>query len=54
MAIGAGWLFILSRRQRGLLGDIEADLDRTVAAHDEPRAATVTPPVLGLAADAEA
>ena len=54
MAVGAAWLFILSRRQRGILGDIETDLDRTVAAHDEPRAAAAAPPVLGLAADAEA
>ena len=28
MAVGAGWLFIVSRRQPGILNDIEADLER--------------------------
>ena len=52
MAVGATWLFVLSRRQRGILGEIEADLDRSVNAHDEPRpapaAAPGAAPVLGL------
>ncbi len=28
MAVGAGWLFIVNRRQPGILTDIEADLER--------------------------
>ena len=28
MAVGAGWLFIVNRRQPGILADIEADLER--------------------------
>lgn len=28
MAVGAGWLFLVNRRQPGILGDIEADLER--------------------------
>jgi hypothetical protein len=28
MAVGAGWLFIVSRRRPGILRDIETDLER--------------------------
>ena len=28
MAVGAGWLFVVNRRQPGILVDIEADLER--------------------------
>jgi amino acid transporter len=35
MAIGGGWLFILSRRRRGILAEIEEDLDRSLAAHEQ-------------------
>ena len=28
MAVGAGWLFVVNRRQPGILADIEADLER--------------------------
>ena len=28
MAVGAGWLFLVNRRQPGILSDIEADLER--------------------------
>jgi hypothetical protein len=28
MAVGATWLLIVSRRRRGILADIEADLER--------------------------
>jgi amino acid transporter len=35
MAIGGGWLFILSRRRRGLLAEIEADLDSSIDVHEQ-------------------
>ena len=28
MAVGAGWLFFVNRRQPGILSDIETDLER--------------------------
>jgi amino acid transporter len=41
MAVGGSWLFILSRRRRGILAEIEADLDQSLAAHEQ-RAAPAT------------
>ena len=35
MAIGGGWLFILSRRRRGILAEIEDDLDRSIDVHEQ-------------------
>jgi amino acid transporter len=35
LAVGGGWLFILSRRRRGLFTEIEADLEATLAAHEQ-------------------
>ena len=35
MAVGGGWLFILSRRRRGILAEIEDDLDQSLAAHEQ-------------------
>jgi hypothetical protein len=32
MAIGGGWLIILSRRRRGILAEIETDLEATLEA----------------------
>jgi amino acid transporter len=49
MAIGGGWLFILSRRRRGILAEIEEDLDRSVDAHEQ-RAVTVADPIPSTAA----
>jgi amino acid transporter len=48
MAIGGGWLFILSRRRRGILAEIEDDLDRSLAAHEQ-RAVPVTAVAPGMA-----
>ena len=41
MVAGGSWLFYVSRRRRGILAEIEADLDQTLAA-DEERARPVT------------
>jgi amino acid transporter len=35
MAVGGGWLFALSRRQRGILAEIEDDLDQSLAVHEQ-------------------
>lgn len=35
MAVGGGWLYILSRRRRGILAEIEEDLDRSLADHEQ-------------------
>ena len=35
MAVGGGWLFVLSRRQPGILAEIEDDLDQSLAAHEQ-------------------
>jgi amino acid transporter len=48
MAIGGGWLFILSRRRRGILAEIEDDLDRSLAVHEQ-RAVPVTAVNPGMA-----
>ena len=51
MAAGGAWLFIVSRRQRGILAGIEAELEQTLQAHEHERQAA---PILDLAAEAEA
>jgi amino acid transporter len=43
LAVGAAWLFILSRRRRTLFSEIEADLEATLAAHEQ-RAETEAAP----------
>jgi len=48
MAVGGGWLFILSRRRRGILSEIEDDLDRSLAAHEQ-RAVAGTVAAPGMA-----
>jgi amino acid transporter len=48
MAVGGGWLFFLSRRRRGILAEIEDDLDRSLAAHEQ-RAVPATVAGPGLA-----
>ena len=35
LAVGGAWLFILSRRRRTLFSEIEADLEATLAAHEQ-------------------
>jgi hypothetical protein len=35
MAVGGGWLYLRGRRRRGLFTEIEADLDATLAAHEQ-------------------
>jgi amino acid transporter len=35
MAVGGGWLVVLSRRQRGILAQIEAHLDQSLADHEQ-------------------
>jgi hypothetical protein len=35
MVAGGCWLFILSRRRRGLLTEIEADLDSSIDVHEQ-------------------
>jgi amino acid transporter len=47
MAVGGSWLFVLSRRRRGILAEIETDLEATLEAHEQhPVAATVADPSL--------
>jgi len=40
IAAGGTWLFILSRRRRGILAEIEADLEHTVEVHEQRAGAT--------------
>jgi amino acid transporter len=35
IAVGLGWLFILSRRRRGILAEIEADLEQSLEVHEQ-------------------
>jgi amino acid transporter len=35
IAVGGGWLFILSRRRRGILAEIEADLEQSLEVHEQ-------------------
>jgi amino acid transporter len=44
MAVGGSWLYILSRRRRGILAEIEDDLDQSLAVHEQ-RAAPAAAPV---------
>ena len=48
MAIGGTWLYLRSRRNRGLFSEIEADLEATVAVHEQrahaPATAVATEP----------
>jgi amino acid transporter len=53
MAVGGAWLFILSRRRRGILGEIEDDLDQSLAAHEQ-RAASATGAATGGVPEAAA
>jgi len=39
IAAGGSWLFILSRRRRGILAEIEADLEQSLEAHEQRAAA---------------
>lgn len=41
MAVGGGWLFLLSRRRRGILTEIEDDLDKSIDVHEQ-RAVSAT------------
>jgi amino acid transporter len=50
MAAGGGWLFIASRRHRGLFSEIEADLDATLAAHEQRQVTPERAAVAGPAA----
>jgi amino acid transporter len=59
MVIGGGWLFLLSRRQPGTLGAIEASLERALEASvhaavdpDHDRVSIDQPPAFGLGAAA--
>jgi amino acid transporter len=50
IAVGGGWLFILSRRRRGILAEIEADLEDSLEVHEQramPAATTVAPAPAG-------
>jgi amino acid transporter len=47
LVVGAGWLFIVSRRQRGILSDIETELEQTLQTHEQH--APQAPAVGGLA-----
>ena len=49
MAVGGAWLFVVSRRQRGILAGIEAELEQTLRVHEHEKEA-----VLDLAAESEA
>ncbi len=40
MVLGGAWLFTVSRRQRGILAEIEADLEQTLQVHERPSGAS--------------
>jgi amino acid transporter len=42
IAVGVGWLLILGRRRRGILGEIEADLDQSLAVHEQREVVTTS------------
>jgi amino acid transporter len=47
MAVGGSWLYLASHRHRGLFPEIEADLDATLAVHEQRgEAAAETPTVI--------
>jgi amino acid transporter len=39
MIVGAVWLYAVSRRRRGILAEIETDLENTLQAHEPPHSA---------------
>ena len=45
MLAGALWLYVLSRRRRGLLAEIETDLENTLHAHEQRAPAAGPAPV---------
>jgi amino acid transporter len=47
LAVGGAWLFILSRRRRTLFSEIEADLEATLAAHQQRAEPVPAPAVSG-------
>jgi amino acid transporter len=47
IAIGGGWLFILSRRRRGILAEIEADLEQSLELHEQRADAVAEPTLAG-------
>jgi len=47
LAVGGAWLFILSRRRRTLFSEIEADLEATLAAHEQRAEPAPAPRVSG-------
>jgi amino acid transporter len=54
MAVGGGWLFILSRRRRGILTEIEDDLENSLAVHEQravPARAAVAAVAVAAAAE---
>jgi amino acid transporter len=52
LVLGGTWLFTVSRRQRGILSEIEAGLEQTLQPHErQPGPVPHAEPVLGLVAD---
>jgi amino acid transporter len=47
LALGGAWLFTVSRRQRGILSEIEADLEQTLQSHDRHRGTPASAPAHG-------
>jgi amino acid transporter len=47
LAVGGAWLFILNRRRRTLFSEIEADLEATLAAHEQRAEPEPAPVVSG-------
>jgi amino acid transporter len=47
LVLGGAWLFTVSRRQRGILGEIEADLEQTLQHHERRPGSTVSAPAAG-------
>ena len=47
LVLGGAWLFTVSRRQRGILGEIEADLEQTLQPHERRPGSTASAPAAG-------
>jgi amino acid transporter len=47
IVVGGSWLFILSRRRRGILAEIEADMDANLAVHEQRVTAEASPAMPG-------
>jgi amino acid transporter len=47
LVLGGAWLFTVSRRQRGILGEIEADLEQTLQHHERRPGSTASAPAAG-------